>query len=300
MKVLLTGANGFIGSQVCHALLQRGHQVVALFHRSRERLEALPGSAGLRFEAGDILDPAGLQQICAAHCPDGVCHLAIQPPPEREALMARQVNVQGTLNLLQVCQEQGIARLVYTSSMSVYNFQAPAYLPVDEDHPVEPLQAYGAEKRQAEVYCEEYATHHHMHIPVLRLAGVYGPGKRQGVVYHFIRAVLLQKEVIIPLNRRIDLVYVQDAAQVVVRALEGAGRIGWGIFNIGAGSSVALDELAGLVGQETGLQARIDCQDQGNEFYLDISRAREALDYQPLALREGVARFIRWIQEDEG
>ena len=183
--------------------------------------------------------------------------------------------------------------------MSVYNFLAPAYLPVDENHPTDPLQSYGEEKKLAETCCEDYARISGMCIPILRFSGVYGPGKRAGAVYHFIRAVLRGEDVEIQLNRRIDLVYVQDAAEAMVAALEGALRIGLEIINIGAGHSVALVELAELIGRKAGVEMRLDCKAEGNEFYLDITRARQRLGYHPRTLEEGVTRFMRWVQEDE-
>ena len=82
MNVLVTGANGFIGFQVCKALLDRGYQVVALYHHRTERLAEIQCHPHLSLEAGDILDRAGLQEICEDHSIEGVCHLAIQPPGE--------------------------------------------------------------------------------------------------------------------------------------------------------------------------------------------------------------------------
>ena len=134
MKVLVTGANGFIGVQVCRDLLERDHEVVALCHRHRDRLDALPDTARLHLETGDILDGTRLQRLCAARGVDGVCHLAVQPPDADDPHATRQVNVQGTRTLLEVCHQTGIRHLVYASSMSVYNFLSPAFLPVDEGH----------------------------------------------------------------------------------------------------------------------------------------------------------------------
>lgn len=298
MSILVTGANGFIGIQVCKALLQRGHRVVSLYHRRRERLNALAGHADLHIEGGDILDRAKLREICRAYRPDGVCHLAVQPPGTHDPRMARQVNVQGTQSLLDICCIEGIPRLVYTSTMSVYNFLVPSYLPVDEEHPVEPLQAYGEEKWIAEQHCLAYRRSCGMRIPVLRLAGIYGPGKRSGAVYNFTRAVLRDEVVKIEQNRRVDLLYVEDAAEAVVTSLEKAEEVEDEVLNIGAGCSVGLDELAASIGREMGKDVRIDCGEEGNEFYLDISRAREVLGFHPLPLHMGLRRFIPWVEED--
>lgn len=177
MRILVTGANGFIGSWVCRLLLEKGHQVVALCYHRRERLEAIAGHPALGVEQGDVLDQEHLAALCAECQIEALCHLAIQP------LQAPgQLDTQGTLSILQA----GVGRVVFVSSMSVYNFLAPHYLPVDEDHPLEPLQPYGVQKASAETYC--YTYRERLEVPILRLAGVYGPGKAQGAAYQFTKA----------------------------------------------------------------------------------------------------------------
>ena len=299
MNVLVTGANGFIGVRVCQVLLRRGHRVVALCHRRRERLDALVDER-LRVEVGDVLDGARLREICARCEVDGVCHLAVQPPGVAEASVIREVNVQGTRVLLETCRWAGIEDIVYTSSMSVYDFLHPDYLPVNEAHPVAPLQAYGEEKRRGEQLCQKFGGNGEMRVPILRFSGVYGPGKRQGAVYNFARAVLQGETVRFKENRRVDLLYVEDAGEATATALEKAEAVGTDILNIGAGYPVALDELAEAVGRVAGREARIECGPRWSAFYLDIERARQALGFAPLRLEEGLRRFIPWIEETLG
>ena len=299
MNVLVTGANGFIGVRVCQVLWRRGYSVVALCHRRRERLDALVGG-DLCVEVGDVRDGALLQEICARREVDGICHLAVQPPGGAEASVGRDVNVDGTRIVLETCRRMGIENLVYTSSMSVYDFLHPDYLPVDEAHPLAPQQAYGGQKRQGEQLCRECTENGDTRIPILRFSGVYGPGKPRGAVFNFARAVLRGEAVRIEENRRVDLLYVDDAAEATVKALERAGSIGTDILNIGAGCPVALDELAQAIGRVTGRDTRIERGTGGSAFYLDIGRARQALDFAPLRLEEGLRHFIPWIEETLG
>ena len=288
----MTGAGGFIGAHLCRVLLERGHTVVALVRAPRAGWQGLGGHAQMQVEVGDVLDQGRLAALCVQREVEAVCHLAVQPPEEQDR--ARQVNTQGTLSVLQACGEAGVKRMVFTSSMSVYDFRAPAYLPVDEAHLLDPQQVYGAEKQTAEEYCSTQAAG--MEVPILRLAGVYGPGKCQGAVYQFIRAALEGQPIQIPLNRAVDLLYVEDAAWAVAVAAEGRG--GSQLFNIGSGRAVALREVAELACRQVGASAPIFCGPEGNAFYLDIGRARAQLGFSPRPLSEGMARFIPWVEQE--
>ena len=298
MKTMVTGANGFIGAHLCRALLQRSHEVVALWHHSRERVESLEGHGPLHLESGDLLDGDRLLEIASRHALEGVCHLAVQPPDGPDPELARQVNIQGTKNLLEAYSRTGIECLVFTSSMSVYDFLSPDYLPVDEEHPIAPLQPYGEEKRAGELLCEQWTRLHSLHIPILRLSGIYGEEKRAGAVYNFTRAILKADPVTIEQNRRIDLLHVADAADAIATALERAPDLGSPTLNIGAGRSLSLTDLAATIGRQLGTEPRIDCRTAGSEFYLDISRARAALDFHPPPIEERLRQYIPRVAEE--
>jgi UDP-glucose 4-epimerase len=288
VKLLVTGAGGFIGTHLCRLLLAQGHEVVALLRPQR----VWPGEgegSGFRVETCDVLDQERLAALCARAQVECIYHLAVQPPeePQREA----QVNTLGTLSALQAGCQAGVRRLVFTSSMSVYNFLAPACLPVDEDHPLAPQQEYGAEKELAEEYCRTRATG--MEVLVLRLAGVYGPGKRRGAVYQFLRAALDGQPIAIPVDRGVDLLYVEDAVQALAAAAQrGVGRQ---VLNIGSGGALPLSQVAALACRQAGNSVPISCGPSGAAFCLDISRARAALGFAPRTLGEGMACFFPWI-----
>ena len=304
MAVLVTGANGFIGSQLCRLLLERGHPVVALCHRCRQRLIDLTDYAHFVCEAGDILDPSSLLRILAAHPIDGICHLAVEPPLDRKDGQRRGVNTTGTRILLDCARDAGIGRIAFTSSMSVYDFHNPRYLPVDEEHPLDPQQDYGREKKEAEEICQSLARERGMRAVILRLAGTYGQGKGGGAVFNFIQRSLRGEAIEIAENRSIDLLYVRDAAAATAAALsriddlipEPGGAV---ILNIGSGEPTALDQLARHACEATGKEVPIHCHASGSAFYMAISAARRCLDFQPTPLRKGVAEVARWVSERE-
>ena len=295
MQVLVTGANGFIGVHACAALLDRGHHVIALCHRSRGALGEAHSHRRLRVETGDLmcLDPKAFSTTDI----DWVCHLAVRPPGSADSSECWRINVDGTTKLLQFCEQLAVERLVFASSMSVYDFRSPRYVPVDEEHPCEPLQDYGREKLAAEERCREFAAVTGRRIPILRFSGVYGPGKAQGAAYNFATAALQGRKIEIAHNRRIDLVCVDDVVEAIAMAGERADSHGTVTMNIGAGYSTSLRELAEVAALEAGTAISVECGPEEGEFLLDITRAREKLDYKPRSLRQGMKSTVQWVKE---
>lgn len=290
MRVLVTGAAGFVGTHLCRELLDRGHQVVAGLHE-RALPPDLAGRDGLRGQVMDLLDPSACERLVSDAAPDAVCHLAVSPPDSVDAATSYAVNVSGTDALLGACARFGVGRLVFTSSMSVYPFAAPEYLPVDEQHPVLPQQAYGLEKWHAEKLCHQHGGDG-LCVPILRLAGVYGPGKARGAVHAFARTILDGQTVRIPADRRIDLLYCADAAAAIANSAERAAELGTCTLNIGAGRSVSLADLAAVIGHQLGREPALEVEAAGGEFYMDIERARDRLDFAPRSLDQGIAGVL--------
>ncbi len=291
MRLLVTGAGGFIGHKVCQLALDRGDEVFALYHRDRSRLACLGSRAALHVSQGDLLDDGVLDALIRDGSIEGICHLAVVAPGG-DAEWAQRVNVEGTRTLVQAAERAGVKRLVYTSSMSVYDFLHLSYLPVDEKHPTGPLQDYGREKLAAEEICLLLGEQ----VAVLRLAGVYGADRRGGAVYNFARALANGQPVHIGSDRAVDLLYVDDAAQAVLDVLHSEAH---GLFNVGATEPVRLSELAAEIAELLGQRAQISSDKKGAVFYMDSGKAQRAWGYAPRPRRSALRRYLAWIERDE-
>jgi len=288
MRVLVTGAAGFIGHWVCRQALVRGLHVTALVHRSTERLEGLRCHPDFVEYRGDLCDTKRVEQLIGERAIEAVCHLAVVPPGAA-AQRAHAVNVEATRSLVKVAKEMGIKRMVYTSSMSVYDFVNPHYTPVDERHPTQPLQEYGREKRAG----EECVLTLGVNAVVLRLCGIYGPDRRTGAVYNFIRALSEKKRIEIAEDRAVDVLSVQDVADAILDALQNQSV--HGVFNVGAGQPLRLSALAGELGEIMGAEVDLSIAAEGREFYMDISRARAAWSYAPQSREQALRSYVEWI-----
>lgn len=206
-------------------------------------------------------------------------------------------NVAGTENLLHAAQRAGVGHIVYTSTMSVFDFLArdlPPRLP--EDHPTDPRDEYSSEKLAGEMILQAGASE--LPVTILRLAGVFGPGKAAGAVHAFLTAALQDESIVIETDRAVDLLWIGDAVEAVVRALRNGPLP---LLHIGSGQAVQLSDLAhraiaagGAGGTRT---ASMVCGPRGNSFCLDIRRARQAIDFRPTPLDEALRQQAAHLQQ---
>ncbi|MHB1630299.1 MAG: NAD-dependent epimerase/dehydratase family protein [Bacilli bacterium] len=303
MKVLVTGGAGFIGSHVVDALLAQGISVVVVDDLSTGVREQVPSLA--TFYRIPLLDPK-LEQIFAVEHPDAVIHQAAQVSVEaslRDPLFDAGNNILGTIRLLEHCRKHGVAKLVYASSCAVYG--NPETDPIAEDHPVQPLSAYGVSKAAPELYLKLYHELYGMQYTVLRYANVYGPRQRSGgegaVVPAFINRLLTNRPPIVHgdgLQRR-DFVFVKDVAEANVAALSVTGS---NVMNIGSNASVSILELLRLLQSEIGrdvLPVRGPSRPGDiRQSRLDGARAMEILKWKPLYdLEEGLRETVAFYRK---
>ena len=311
MRVLITGGAGFIGYHLAAALIGRGDTVGLLDNfneyydpeikrRNARDLEALGGATT---HTVDILDKEGLRRVFEKDRPEAVVHLAawagVRPSLEKPALYT-DVNVTGTVNMLETAKEFSTGCFIFGSSSSVYG--GSGRVPFTEDDPVaRPISPYAATKRAGELLCHAYAHNFDMRITCLRFFTVYGPRQRPDLAIHkFARLMAEDRE--IPFfgdgDSRRDYTYVDDIVSGILAAME--KNFQFEIFNLGESQTISLTELVANLEEALGKKARLmRLPEQTGDMkvtYADISRARKMLGYNPrTSFRDGIRLFADWF-----
>lgn len=316
MHVLLTGGAGFIGSHVAEALLARGDRVTCLDNLDDyydpslklANLAELAVHSAFSFQRVDIRNAERLHGIALENDFDAVVHLAaragVRPSIEQAALYT-DVNVTGTVRLLELAREFRIGRFVLASSSSVYGERRE--VPFRETDPVDtPLSPYAATKRAGELLCATYQALHGMAVSCLRFFTVYGPRQRpEMAIARF--AACLENDEPIPLYAggaaRRDYTYVADIADGVLRALDRA--VGYRIYNLGNEQMVTtralVETLADLLGTHPRLALLPAQPGDVSTTCADLTRARTELGFAPrTALTDGLAHYLAWRRQTAG
>jgi len=245
MNTLVTGATGFIGSHLCKELIRRGHTVFGLSRSGRtHKIKSLLNQKEFYLKKGDIRDERMLSEIIKDNNIKVIFHLAAQLPQDddlKNPFLCFDINVRGTLNLLNAAYLNDIDYFMYGSTMSVYS-DPPDYLPVDEKHPVRPSTVYGVSKLASELYCNLYSKF--INMIIIRLSGVYGWGQsKHNAIPRFINQALNNRPITIygDGTQTSDYVYVKDAIQAILLAWE---KNKTGTYNIGGGEEISVKDLA--------------------------------------------------------
>lgn len=313
MKIAVTGAAGFIGSHLVAELLARGHTVKGcdqfdpFYSRAtKERnLSSALNHPRFSFFESDVRDVEAVTALvrdceCCIHL---AAKAGVRPSFSAPGEYA-DVNVVGTARLLEAAASEGVAKLVFASSSSVYGEGAPVPFREAAELGI-PLSPYASTKVAGENLLRNFAQSFETTV-VLRLFTVYGPRQRPDLAIHkFARIIVEDEEIPVfgDTGSARDYTYVDDIIEGICRSLDWSE--GFGIFNLGAGNPVTLDGMIEALERSLGRTARRRClpaqRGDMQSTWADIGKARSALGYQPaISFEEGVDRFCEWFRAERG
>jgi len=305
-RVLVTGGAGFIGSNLTAALLAAGHEVTVLDDLSSGYSKNLEPGPALTFLEGDVRDRAAVQR--AIEGASVVFHLAASVGNKKsidDPVHDAEVNVLGTLNVLEEARRAGVRRLVASSSAGI--FGELKTLPIREDHPAEPDTPYGSTKLCGEKLCLAYAKLWGLGVVCLRYFNVYGPNQRfdaYGNVIPIFVFKLLRGERLTVFGdgeQTRDFVNVHDVVQANLKAAAADGVTG--AFNIGSGTRISINELVHQIEKASGRKVAFEYAPPRagdvRDSLADIGAARARLGFDPtVGLAEGLSEYVRWAESE--
>ena len=312
MRLLVTGGCGFIGTHLCRRLLAEGHSVLVVDNESNGSRENLP--SGVKFIRGDVTRPAEIEPAFARGL-DAVCNIAGQVSIIRafsDPTLDLRTNVEGTLNVLQLCVKHRVPRLIHASSMTLYGDCLA--VPTPESERCQPDSYYGITKLAAERYVHATALRSDLGfdftVTSLRMFSVYGPGQSFSNPYQGVLGIfsgnLLRGEPITVFGdgeQTRDFVYIGDVIDAWVKVLKTPSSYGK-IINIGSGRSLSINELASAVVAAFGaaghpiVRAATRPGEQ-RSVRAHIGLAKSVLDWEPrTSFEAGLANTVRWAQDE--
>lgn len=320
MKILVTGAAGFIGSHTCKALLARGESIVGIDNLNtyydlslkKARLDQLESHANFSLESLDIADAEALNTAVEGHKFDAIIHLAAQAGVrysiENPAVYA-QANMQGQFNILELARNENIANVIYASSSSVYGGNTK--LPFAEaDVTDTPISFYAATKKSNEMVAHSYAHLYGISLTGLRFFTVYGEWGRPDMAYWIFSEKLLKDQPVQIFNNgemSRDFTYIDDVVKGIVAAMDNpASNLGLDvphrIYNLGNDKPEKLMDLVGNIEKAFNktLIKKYQPMQMGDveRTWADISRAHKELGYKPkTSLEEGIGKFAHWFKD---
>lgn len=305
-RCVVTGAAGFIGSNLVRRLIAEGVKVTAIDDLSTGHVENLDGLLGrIHFVKGDIRDLALLREAFAGA--DVVFHeaaLASVPRSVEDPITTNQVNIDGTLSVLMAAKEAGVRRVVYAASSSAYGDTET--LPKTEDMPSSPLSPYAVQKYCGELYANVFTRVYGLETVSLRYFNIFGPyqdpkSQYAAVVPQFIVSLMAGRQPVIygDGEQSRDFTYVANACEANILAASAPGASGR-VFNIGCGEQFTinhlLEKLNELIGTDTRAAYAAPRPGDVRESLASIARAEEYLGYRPVVrFDEGLAHTVRWF-----
>jgi UDP-glucose 4-epimerase len=304
VRVLVTGGGGFIGSNLVHALLERGDDVRVLDNFSTGNRANLAG-LDVEIVEGELRSYERVHN--AVRGVEVVFHLGALgsvPRSVQDPLTSSAVNIEGTLNVLLAARDEGIRRVVYTSSSSIYGISNP--LPLTESMPPDPISPYGVAKLAAERYCVSFSRVYDLETVVLRYFNVFGPrqdpnSQYAAVVPLFLTAIARGEPVTIfgDGEQSRDFTFVGNVVEATSSAGE-APEANGRILNVAAASPASVNALADTIGVILGkpVEKRFLPPRAGDirDSWADVSEARRLLGFEPrVGLEEGLRKTAEFL-----
>lgn len=317
MKLLITGAAGFIGMHLCMRMVKMGHSVVGIDNLNsyydvelkHARLSQLNSCEGdFLFEKIDIIDKESLATLFSAHHFDTVCNLAAQAGVRYSISNPEtyiESNLCGFYNILEACRNFKVSHLVYASSSSVYGKNEKLPYSV-EDKTDSPVSLYAATKKAGELLAYSYTHLYDFKATGLRFFTVYGPwGRPDMAPYLFTSAILNNKTMKVFNNGDMyrDFTYIDDIIDGIVATIENPPKEeNHRVFNLGNNHPVSLMDFIKIIEQTAGKEAQKEFlpMQQGDVYYTyaDIKESSTQLNYTPkVGLKEGISKFVKWYKE---
>lgn len=318
-RILVTGADGFIGSHLTEALVRQGFSVCAFVQynsfNSWGWLDNCAADVAGNFEvfAGDIRDFHGVRTAMKG-C-DKVLHLAALiaiPYSYHSPDTYVDTNVKGTLNVVQAARELELKRVIHTSTSEVYG--TARFVPITEDHPLQPQSPYSATKIAADQIALSFYHAFRTPVAIVRPFNTYGPRQSARAVIPTIISQIASGKTTIKLGALSptrDFNYVQDTVSAFVAAISADGAVGE-VTNVGSNYEISIGDLAGLIAELMGKEVEIDCEQErlrpvGSEvdrLWADNRKALARFNWKPLfggldGLRRGLKETIAWFSEEE-
>jgi UDP-glucose 4-epimerase len=304
-KVLVTGGAGFIGSNLVRHLIKEGNSVTVLdnfMSGFRSNIDSFPS---VHIIEGDVRDHAAVEE--AIQGAEVVFHLAASVGNKRSIdhpLIDAEINVLGTLQILEAARKAGVRKIVTSSSAGI--FGELKTMPIKEDHPVEPDSPYGCTKLCEEKLCLAYSKLYQIEAVCLRYFNVYGPNQRfdsyGNVIPIFVFRMLRNETLIIygDGEQTRDFVHVDDVVQANIKAADSIGFSG--ALNIASGTSVTINRLVEIITKYEGNSIKIEhaAERRGDVRHslADLSFAHQRINYIPsINLENGIDEYVSWARK---
>ncbi|MBS3067632.1 SDR family NAD(P)-dependent oxidoreductase [Candidatus Micrarchaeota archaeon] len=306
-SILITGGAGFIGSHICDRLLKEGNAVNVIDNFDRfydlqiKKSNVANNLKNPKFKLteGDIMNIKDIESVTKDV--DAIIHEAAQPGVRISVelpVKTTDVNIIGTLNVLETARKKDISKIVFASSSSVYG--KIQYLPFDEEHPTQPISPYGASKLACEHYCKVFSQVYGLKIVTLRYFTVYGPRMRPDLAINkFMHKAIKGEDLEIygDGKKTRDITYIEDATEANILALKYNGT---DTFNIGGGNKISIEELSEKILKITKSKSKIITKEnvKGDVEHTgaDNKKAGARLGWNPkVKIDDGLKRYYEWI-----